>query len=923
MKAKNSVASARSYGIYAIGLLAVVLLGMFWRSFLPDFVHFSNDGPLGQQNAAWIQMPDSVTGMWADLNYLGGNAGTWTLSVTAILHYILAPVTFAKYYPILTLFLLGVGAWTFFRQLKLSPFAAALGALATVLNSTFFSTACWGVASQEIALGMAFFALALIVGCRAQTSIAVRWARLALAGFCVGINVMEAADIGALLSMLVALFVFFQALSESEGTSLRKAVRAVSRVAVVALFALFIAIQSVLALVGGNIQGVAGTAQDTETKAAQWDWATQWSLPKIETAGLLIPGLFGYKMDTPKDMMPAFQNAYRNGVYWGGVGRAPELDRYFDGGSKGPQPSNPGDYMRFTGGGNYCGILVFLVAGWAIAQSFRRKNSVFDYATRRMIWFWLGVMILCLLFAWGRFASFYAILYHLPYFSTIRNPAKFIIVFSFALVCIFAYGLDALGRTYLDSTAAKAGGIRMHFKKWWPEAGVFDRGWFYAAWGIVGATLLGWLIYVAQKPAMIAYLQKVGFPDADPTHDNSAPAIMAFSYGQVGWFFLLLAIGVGILLLVTSGFFAGPRAKLGAVLLGSFLVFDMCRANLPWVIHWDYKQKYEVGALNSILKFLQDKPYENRVADLPFRIPQELALFEQLYRVEWLQHHFPFYNIQSLDIVQMPRMPEDIKAYKMALAPSGDMASVPLIAREWQLTSTRYLLGPTFFYQVLNEQLDPVDHRFRILQRFDVLPKPGVSTNYDISPKQLAGYLPLEQLTAVPNTKDGDYALFEFTGALPRAKVYGAWQVNTNDQAVLKTLGDLKFDPVRTVLVSTPEQDLPPAANNENSGSVEYQSYSSKHIVLSAEAKGPSVLLLNDKYDPHWTVTVDGKPAEVLRCNFIMRGVYLPTAGQHTVDFSFTLPHQQLYITIAAFAVGIGLCGFLVYSRRRTTAAAA
>jgi hypothetical protein len=728
-------------------------------------------------------------------------------------------------------------------------------------------------------------------------------------------NVMEAADIGALLSLLVALFVFVWTLTE-EGAPMQKVTRGVGRVAIVAVFAAFVAIQTVLALVGTEIQGVAGTAQDTDTKVAQWDWATQWSLPKVETLGLAVPGLFGYKLDTPKDMMPSLQGAYQNGAYWGGVGRAPELDRYFDSGSKGPQPSNGNDYMRFTGGGNYCGILVLLVAGWALAQSSRRQNSIFSVRQKRMIWFLGVVMFLCLLLAWGRFAPFYAILYRLPYFSTIRNPAKFIIFFSWVLVMIFAYGVDGLSRVCLVSAKAKGPGLYQQLRGWWAKISSFDRGWTFVSIGLVVASVLGWLVYVAQKPALVAYLQKVGFPDGDPTHDNSAPALLAFSFGQVAWFVVLLAIAVGLLLAVISGYFSGPRAKLGAILLGSFLIFDMGRANLPWVVHWNYKNKYEVGTLNPILSFLEKRTYENRVADLPFNTPPQLGIWEELYRIEWLQHQFPYYNIQSFDIVQMPRMPEDMMAYKMALAPRGDAATAPLITREWQLTSTRYLLGPALYLDPMNQQLDPGQHRFRILQRFDILPKPGV-TNADGTPlKQLAYYTPLESDTAVP-TNNGDFALFEFTGALPRAKVYPNWQVNTNDSAVLKTLGDLSFDPLKTVLVSTAENGLPSAGTNEGSGSVEYQSYNSKHIVLSAKSAAPSVLLLNDKFDPHWSVTVDGQPGELLRCNFIMRGVYLPTPGDHIVIFDFSLPHRPLYVTLAAIIVGIGLGGFLFYARRR------
>jgi hypothetical protein len=892
-------------GWWVVGLIAVILVAMFWRSFLSDYVFFSNDGPLGVQNAAWLRMPDAITGMWPDLNYLGNNGGAATPSITVLLRWLLPPLAIAKFYSMIALFILGVSAWTLFQQLRLTPLAAALGALAMVLNSTFFSTACWGVAAQEIAVGMNCLALALIVGCTPATPRLIRGTRLVLAGLCVGMNVMEAADIGALYSMLVALFVFFHALVTEDGVPVQRALRGVGRVAVVAAFAGLIGFQAVLSLLGIAVTGMAGTAQDTETKAAHWDWATQWSLPKAETFGLLVPGLFGYKMDTPKDMQPSLTNAYDNGVYWGGAGRDPAIDRWLDAGAQGNQP--PG-FMRFTGGGNYCGILVLLVAGWTIAQSLRRQNSVFPNLQKRMVQFWAAILLLCLLFSWGRFAPFYAVLYRLPYFSTIRNPSKFLIFFSWALVIIFAYGIHGLNRRYLDAQAAPGAGLKTQLKSWWAKISRFDRNWTQITVGLVGASVVGWLIYANQAPALIQYLHKVGFGGDDPRAENSAAAIAQFSVGQAGWFLVLFAIAVALVLLVICGYFTGPRAKAGALLLGGFLLFDMCRANLPWVVDWDYKQKYEVGSLNPIVKYLVDKPYENRVFELPFRVPEGMELFDELYRIEWVQHLFPYYNIQSLDIVQMPRMPEDIQAFKGALAPRGDAASAPLIAREWQLTNTRYLLGPAGYLEVMNQQLDPEQHRFRILQRFEVVPKPGIT-----EPKRL------EELTAVPDP-NGRYALFEFTGALPRAKVYSSWQVNTNDQALLKTLADLNFDPAKTVLISTPENGLAPAATNVNSGTVEFRSYAPAHIVFSAQTTGPAVLLLNDRYDPQWQIIVDGQPAELLRCNFIVQGVYLPTAGPHTVDFRFLLPHRPMYVTLAAIALGLGLCGFLFYSTRRASA---
>jgi hypothetical protein len=238
------------------------------------------------------------------------------------------------------------------------------------------------------------------------------------------------------------------------------------------------------------------------------------------------------------------------------------------------------------------------------------------------------------------------------------------------------------------------------------------------------------------------------------------------------------------------------------------------------------------------------------------------------------------------------------------MSPRGTPESIPLIARHWQLTNTRYLLGAAGFLDVLNQQLDPVQHRFRIAKRFDIVPKPGITQPTE-----------LEQLTAVLND-NGPYALFEFTGTLPRAKLYSNWQVNTNDAAVLKTLTDLNFDPAQTVLISTPEKNLPAVATNENSGSVEFKSYAPKHIVLATQAAAPSVLLLNDRYDANWRVSVDGQPAQLLRCNYLMRGVYLP-AGPHTVDFHFSLPSKPLYVTLTAIVIGILLSGLLVFLTRK------
>jgi hypothetical protein len=795
-------------------------------------------------------------------------------------------------------------AWFAFQRLRLAPFAALLGALGVTLTSCFFSTACWGVDSTVLGIGMSYLAIGLVASASRAAGRLERWASYALAGLAVGMGVVEAADVGAVFSLIVFAFVVFYSLVE-DGPFLARVARGVFRTLVVAGFAFFIAGQTFIGLINTQIKGVAGAGQDMQAKAQHWDWATQWSLPKTETLGLIAPGLFGYRMDTPD-----------GGNYWGGIGRDPAIDHWRNNGRQGAQPQG---LMRFSGGGYYLGMPVALVALWAAIQAFRKKDSVFTLPERKLLWFWSAVSIVCLLFAFGRFAPFYRPLYALAYFSTIRNPIKFLNPMIFSVSMLFAYGLNALWRQYL--TSASSPPLADGPKNWWHRASQFDRRWAIGCALALGLSLVAWIVYASFRESLERHIQMNGF-EAQPAH-----LIAAFSIRQAGWFVLFFALAAGLLTLIIGRVFAGPRARWGAWLLGLLVVFDLGCANLPWIVHWDYRQKY---ATNDVIEFFRQKPYEHRVAELPFSLDPQQSLLGSLYRIEWVQHHFPYYNIQSLDIVQLLRMPEDLAAFETALRPQGSNTLFRM-TRRWQLTNTRYLLGSASSLDTLNAGLSLAQHGFRIARSFDIVPRGQRATKP-------------EELTAVFNT-NGQYAIFEFTGALPRAKIYSHWQVITNDQAALEQLGSASFDPEQTVLIDTalPASQATESAdrNAAQGGTVEFASYASKHIVLKTKADFASVLLLNDRFDPAWRVAVDGQPASLLRCNYIMRGVQL-APGAHTVEFTFQIPiglpfarveverDTQLvefvfevpiglpsYITVSAFGVGLVLIGVLAVAGRR------
>ena len=942
----------RSSGFAAIMALGVLTLGvLFFGCFAPGHTLFSNDAPLGVLMAECNRLPAGFTGSWQDLNSIGTRGGGAWPSVTNGVLFFLGPIGCGKFYAPIGLFLLALGAWSFFRQLKLAPLACVLGGLAAMLNSLYFSTACWGIVAHPIAIGMSFFAMAALT----DTSSPRRWLRVCLAGIAVGVAVADGADMGGILSIFVACYIIWQALV-ADGRPAANLLQGVVRVGVVAILAAVFAAQAITVLIGTQVQGAGGATQDKHSRD-HWNFLTQWSLPKREALSLLVPGLFGFRMDTPFGLSESMQASYSGGQYWGAAGRDPEFDHYFkvlDGGTLepgdtllltfpgspnfnttqqihndgkitltnvgqmnavglttnelqqavlkayGPQLldkqanvslQRPRGFMRYSGGGPYAGVLVVLIAVWAAAQTLRKRDSVFTVEQRKLLWFWIISGVAALLLAFGRFAPFYWFLAQLPYFNNVRNPAKFLHIVCFALIVLFAYGVHALSRRKLVSeTAAPAKGAATPPP---PRPSPFDKLWIRGCIVASAVVLLGWLVYAHYRPALEAYLQTVDFDEA------AARLIAGFSIRKVGIFVLVFALAVTLFTMILGGRFTGPKAKIGALLLGGFLVVDLGLANRPWILFIDYANENEVSSSdpqkssNPVIEFLRQQPYEHRVSMAPYN----LGPFSSLYSGLWMQRQFPYFNVQCADIVQMPRAAEDFLAYLTALQPNGTPSGLFLLARKWGLSNTRYLLGPAAAINDLNQTFDPAQRRFRILMRFSVPGMTRQKTQFD-------------EGTAVSDT-NGPLAIIENGAALPRAKLYTHWQVSTNQAATLSQLTNPSFDPEQTVLVAD-SIPVSTATTNSAASQVSFVSYKPKDLVFKAEAAAPAVLLLNDRFDPNWKVFVDGKQQPLLLCNFIMRGVQVPP-GLHQVEFRFEPPVRALYVSLMGVVLGFVLIACLVF----------
>jgi hypothetical protein len=901
-------------------LLGGTLVVLCRQGFRPYEVFWANDLPLGALVESSSRLPGSFFGSWSDFYWLGGPNVAFPPNLTNICMAILSPEHHLKFYVPLSMFFLGFGAWFLFRQLRFSTMACVIGGLGAGLNMHYFSNACWGLGQWSICGGLIFIALGILV----SPDIEKLWIKAVLAGLCTGMAVMEGFDVGAILSLYVAVFVVFRFLS-TESDPVQGVGKMISVGALLVVSALLISFSTISTLIATQIKGTATVGQTEADKRDAWDKNTQWSIPKAETLRMIIPGLFGYRLD----MYTTSTNP--STYYWGSVAEDPHIGELesldplvrsnaaaslpvsadvrskivsvLDGHDK-AQQEGVLDWIksqlqrRHTGNGEYTGVLVCLLALFGLANAARKASSPYSTEERRSVWFWGGAALVSMLAAWGRHGFLYAFIYHLPFVANFRNPMKYMHPLNISTIILSGYGLEALCRQYLTTTASRTESFIREFFTWWKRVSAFEKWWAGGCAAALAVAVAGYFILDSYRPALVKYLLHSGFDT------NNAPQISRFCVGEVRWFIVYFGLSAVVLAAILGGAFAGRRAVWVWVMLGAIMICDLSRADIPWIRYYNYK---ETMSLNPVVDLLRHEPWEHRVNSRIWPAGGYMTPGLTQFCHWWIENDYPFNDIQTLEIDQDPRMAVLENNYLGQFVVSSDR-DLWRATRLWQLTNTRYFLVGAEWEQGLNLLGEP-KNSFRTLMRMNFVPKAGIAQPLDGGD------------WTVQTNSDGPVVLMDFTRALPRAKLYANWR-NVDDAAALQQLGSQPFDPEKVVLVATntPVAQTP-GSPDADAGTVKISHYQSKDLTLEADAKTPAVLLLNDRTGDDWNVWVDQKPGAVLRCNYIMRGVFVP-AGHHTVEFRYQPPLKLLFVSLTAFGLGIVLAGFVIvthFTRKQET----
>jgi hypothetical protein len=182
-------------------------------------------------------------------------------------------------------------------------------------------------------------------------------------------------------------------------------------------------------------------------------------------------------------------------------------------------------------------------------------------------------------------------------------------------------------------------------------------------------------------------------------------------------------------------------------------------------------------------------------------------------------------------------------------------------------------------------------------------------------------YLISEKPYSKPNfkllgTADGGY-YYERTDRFPRTWVAQTVNVQPDDEAVRKAIGDVKDLYIMTKQVYVDRAlDCPAGTDKSMSAITQYRPND-----VQVNVNGPGgVLVLTDQYYSGWRATVDGQPADLYRADTVFRAVCVP-AGDHVVRFEYR--PLSLYIGMIISAISwlavfvLGITG--LWRTRRAT----
>lgn len=172
---------------------------------------------------------------------------------------------------------------------------------------------------------------------------------------------------------------------------------------------------------------------------------------------------------------------------------------------------------------------------------------------------------------------------------------------------------------------------------------------------------------------------------------------------------------------------------------------------------------------------------------------------------------------------------------------------------------------------------------------------------------------PLLLDASLDRTTYADTRVYERRGALPRAYLTHAVEVLDDDSAIAAMAGPDWSPRDRTILATSPGQELEPLRGSE---SVTILSNGPERVALRTETSSNALLVLSDPWYPGWYAMLDGQGVPMHRANIHFRAIEIP-AGLHDVQFVYDAAMLKAGAVVSAAAVVLATAGWLFGRRSR------
>lgn len=472
----------------------------------------------------------------------------------------------------------------------------------------------------------------------------------------------------------------------------------------------------------------------------------------------------------------------------------------------------------------YTGVVSLVLALLALARPASRRHTLLL----------TGLAVLAVALSLGSYTPLYWWLHdHLPGFSSFRAPGRWMFIYTFAVAGLAAHGAQCLvDRQPADERERRVRGFGLALLAAGAALGVFY--------------IRSYLVHAI--------------------HRLPNEKIVAI------WLVVLLAAAGLCLVGITTGL--GRRASLPRLLLAALLAGELFAAG--WPMEYNRPVPPEVYA--------EVPAVAGRAAVAASAEPQARVLSiarEDHLDVERMGRGTPF--PEDREYLHYVRMREVLKP------------NLPLAYGLSTLDGYDGGLLPTREYAAMKELLLP---RERAVPHLTI-----AAQARDWADSRLLGALNVAAILADADANPGPGAwqaetfagltrLYRNPDLLPRAYVVPGYEVV--DSSLRTRVAALRTADLRRVAVLE-KRPAGLASSGTGAGAkggdvvaARIVRYSPRQVELVAHVPYPSggLVVLSDAAFPGWHATVDGRPAEVLRANVLLRAVALP-AGEHRVRFTY------------------------------------